>query len=55
VAEVSQLLLKSRIVDIPGVREGIAWTRFQVDLEPLEGCELDLGMVGGYVETGEHD
>jgi hypothetical protein len=55
VAEVSQLLLTSCIVDIPGVREGIAWTRFQVDLGPLEGCELDLGMVGGYVESSEHD
>jgi hypothetical protein len=42
VAEASKLLLCSDIVAVPGVREGIAWTRSQVDLPPLPECPLPV-------------
>ena len=40
VAESSLLVFLSEILDVPGVREGIAWTRFQVGLPELPGCVL---------------
>ncbi|KAK0622582.1 hypothetical protein B0T14DRAFT_413114, partial [Immersiella caudata] len=49
VREASEALVVSGIRDVPGVAEGIAWTRFQVGLEPLPGCELVEGMVSGVV------
>lgn len=52
VAESSSLVLFSEIVDVPGVREGIAWTRFQAGLPELPGCVLppmltETGIVAG--------
>jgi hypothetical protein len=46
VGEVSEMLLVSSIADIPGVSEGIAWTRYQVGLTPLPGCSLPSGLSG---------
>ncbi|KAK0716378.1 hypothetical protein B0H67DRAFT_491001 [Lasiosphaeris hirsuta] len=41
VGEVSEMLLSlSGIAGIANIREGIAWTRSQVGLEPLPGCLL---------------
>ncbi len=52
VAESSTLLLSSDIKDIPGVREGIAWTRNEVDLFPLPGCPLpDMLTRSGITES----
>ncbi|KAH6842324.1 hypothetical protein B0I37DRAFT_195753 [Chaetomium sp. MPI-CAGE-AT-0009] len=52
VAESTLLVFCSEIVDVPGVREGIAWTRFQVGLPELPGCVpppalMETGMVTG--------
>ena len=38
VAETSEMLQCSQIARIPGVRDGIAWARRQVNLPPLAGC-----------------
>ncbi|KAK3292374.1 uncharacterized protein B0H64DRAFT_328347 [Chaetomium fimeti] len=63
VAESTSLVFSSEIIDVPGVREGIAWTRFQVGLPELPGCVLppalmeigivtavDMDSVGGSTE-----
>ncbi|KAK4444341.1 hypothetical protein QBC34DRAFT_442586 [Podospora aff. communis PSN243] len=49
VREASEMLVRSAIADVPGVAEGIAWTRYQVELAPLEGCLLPPGLVSGVV------
>jgi hypothetical protein len=51
IAETSALLLFSDIIDVPGVREGIAWTRNEVDLFPLPGCPLPAILIrSGIIE-----
>ncbi|KAK4451217.1 hypothetical protein QBC34DRAFT_59037 [Podospora aff. communis PSN243] len=42
VSETSKLLLSSDIWAVPGVREGIAWARSQVDLPALPECLLPV-------------
>ncbi|KAK0657925.1 hypothetical protein B0T16DRAFT_453340 [Cercophora newfieldiana] len=53
VSETSELLLGSGIVDVPGVREGIAWTRSQVGLPALPGCPLPSYFVSSGIVDGE--
>ncbi|KAH8787868.1 hypothetical protein F5883DRAFT_400960 [Diaporthe sp. PMI_573] len=52
VAESTLLVFSSEIVDVPGVREGIAWTRFQVGLPELPGCVLPPTLVESGIVTG---
>ncbi|KAK1758988.1 hypothetical protein QBC47DRAFT_409788 [Echria macrotheca] len=52
VAESSTLLLFSDIIDVPGVREGIAWTRNEVDLFPLPGCPLPAMLTRSGITEG---
>ncbi|EAQ90301.1 predicted protein [Chaetomium globosum CBS 148.51] len=52
VAESSSLVLFSEIVDVPGVREGIAWTRFQVGLPELPGCVLPSTLLETEIVAG---
>jgi hypothetical protein len=50
VADASALLLGSHILDVAGVREGIAWTREQVGLPPIPECPLPQETLGFMVE-----
>lgn len=51
VAEASEFLLRSEIADIPGVREGIAWTRNDAGLPPLPACPLPAALHGSRVDV----
>jgi hypothetical protein len=52
VAESTLLVFSSEIVDVPGVREGIAWTRSQVGLPELPGCVLPPTLIETRILTG---
>ena len=52
VEDISEILLASQFSEIPGVCEGIAWTRCQVGLPPLLGCVLPAGLSGVVSEEG---
>jgi hypothetical protein len=52
VSEASKQLLCSDIAAVPGVREGIAWTRSQVGLPALPGCPLPVELASsGIVDS----
>ncbi|KAK0633896.1 hypothetical protein B0T14DRAFT_83614 [Immersiella caudata] len=55
VSEASELLLRSDIADLPGVREGIAWARGQVDLPELPGCPLPAQLAGSGIISDVND
>lgn len=50
VAEASEFLVRSGIAEVPGVRQGIAWTRKEVGLAPLPGCPLPATLHGSGID-----
>jgi hypothetical protein len=52
VDETSEVLQSSRIARIPGVQEGIAWTRRQVGLPSLPVCSLPVKTTDFVLEDG---